>query len=255
MRILSKAAGLAMILLFFSVYRVISQQPVQAVIRELVGTVEIKHATSEIWEAASRGQTITGDTTISTGFRSTVVIAFGDSVLTMRPLTRLTLIELFRAQENERLDLNLQTGRVKAEVKAPEGGRTEFVVRSPNATSSVRGTIFEFDTINIEVREGTVEFSGVLGVTHLIDAIGFSQVNEITGRASTPHRYAAGISPEPPVASEPSTPIQVSAPPPHTPSPVPSEPPSDPSPSGPGGTSGGSSGNDGRVDFPIDIVF
>ena len=154
----------------------------QAVVRNLAGTVEIKRAGSETWENAQAGQTLGGETVISTGFRSTAVISFGNSVLTVKPLTRLSITELARLQDAEKVELNLQTGRVRAEITPSEAGRNEFVVRSTNATSSVRGTVFEFDTVNLLVLEGTVEFEGSSGPPFLIDAIGSTFVDERNGR-------------------------------------------------------------------------
>ena len=256
-KVLFSAAFLAVILIFIAVPCIVAQQPVQAVIKELAGTVEIKYAGSEIWEAASRGQTLAGDTTISTGFRSTAVITIGDSILTVRPLTRLTLTELTRNQDNEKVELNLQSGRVKADVKPPEGGKTEFVVKSPNSTSSVRGTVFEFDTINIEVYEGTVQFSGLLGSTYMLDAVGYSRVDELTSWASPPSKYAEGLRPEIPYESDP---IKTPAQPPNTSSPTttpnpgsqPSNPGSQPPYSPPSSTPGG---DDGLVDFTPIVTF
>ena len=187
---------------------VFSQQPVQAVIRELAGTVEIKQVNSEAWEAASQGQLLAWDTAISTGFRSTAVIVLGDSLVTLRPLTRISIMELSQNQGNEKVELNLQSGRVRADVKAPERGQTEFVIRSPHATNSVRGTVFEFDTLELTVLEGTVEFSGisggVSGTSFLVDAGGYSRLDEYTGRVSSPAAGAASaLWLDPPIASEP----------------------------------------------------
>ena len=231
-----RAGGFAVVLFIFSVSGISAQQPVQAVIREMVGTVEVRYASSETWENASRGQRLEGDTAISTGFRSTVVIALGDSLITVRPLTRLTLTELSRNQGNEKAELNLQTGRVKADIRAPEGGKTEFTVRSSNSTSSVRGTVFEFDTLNLAVREGTVEFRGGSGFTHLVDAGGSSQIDERSGRASLPTASGtAALGPELPIASDPTLPApkpSVTPPgPPSKPAPPAASPPSNP-PSG-----------------------
>jgi len=263
-RLLSKIKCLAIVFFIISNPGIFAQQAAEAVIREMVGTVEVKYAASETWVTASRGQNLALDTTISTGFRSTVVIAMGDSLITVRPLTRLTLTELSRNQDNEKVELNLQTGRVKADVKAPEGGKTEFVINSPNSTSSVRGTVFEFDAFNLFVREGTVEFKGGSGFMHLVDAGGYSQIDERTGRASPPTTgrpggatitAAPGLSPELPIASDPIQPTpqlpdpvpDPVQPPADPPSDTPSNPPSNPPPySGPTGPSGG---GDGTVGF------
>ena len=187
-------------LLLFAVPGVFAQQ---AVIRELAGTVELKQAGSTAWTAASRGATLSGDTVISTGFKSTALIAVGDSLITVRPLTRLSLSELSRTQNIETVTLNLQTGRVRAEVKAAEGSRTDFTVRSSAATASVRGTVFEFDTYNLSVNEGTVEFNGSAGNPVLVDAGGMSFLNDRTGQAAPPDEvFITELRPELPLGAE-----------------------------------------------------
>ena len=158
----------------------------QAVIQDFAGTVEIKQANSEVWENAQRGQTLTGDMMISTGFRSTALIALGDSVVTVRPLTRLAITELSRSQNAEKVEINLQAGRVRAEVNAPANGEVDFTVHSSAATASVRGTVFEFDTLNLSVAQGTVEFAGTRGVPVLVDTAGYSHVAESGGRPEAP---------------------------------------------------------------------
>jgi hypothetical protein len=132
----------------------------QAVIRELSGTVEVKASNAAAWSPASRGQTITRDTLVSTGFKSSALIAIGNSTLTVQPLTRLSLEELTLAGGSEKVSLSLRTGRVRANVKPPAEGKTDFTVRSPSATASVRGTVFEFNGIDLRVDEGRVHFTG-----------------------------------------------------------------------------------------------
>jgi hypothetical protein len=228
-------------------------QQIQAVIRELAGTVEFMKGASGIWEPASRGQILTGDSALSTGFKSTAVIAFGSSLVTMRPLTRLSLTELSKINETEKVELNLQTGRVRNDVKAPEGGKTEFVIRSSRATSSVRGTVFEFDTTSLQVLEGTVDYKGTAGAPQLIDAIGYSSINEQTGRPSLPKQEElAVLTPELPIATEF---IPVSAAPPDETTAPP--PPNPGSPSNPSSPSNPASPQDdpGFLGHPVDVTF
>jgi hypothetical protein len=45
-------------------------------------------------------------------------------------------------------------------VKPPLGGKTDFTVRSPIATASVRGTVFDFDGSRLLVEEGRVYLAG-----------------------------------------------------------------------------------------------
>jgi ferric-dicitrate binding protein FerR (iron transport regulator) len=127
-----------------------------AFFREVSGTVEIRAPGSAAWASAARGDRIEKNTLISTGFRSTAVVVLGNSVITVRPLTRLSLDEIIRNQNEEQVNVSLQTGRIRAEVNPPSGGKTDFTVRSPTATASVRGTVFEVDTENLRVDEGRV---------------------------------------------------------------------------------------------------
>jgi hypothetical protein len=131
----------------------------EAYIREYTGTVEVQRPGSS-WIAAAAGMPITGNTRISTGLKSTAVIEAGNSTLLLRPLTRLTLEEVRKLQGDEDVRFYLQSGRVRADVHPPAGGTTNFTVRSPIATASVRGTSFEFDGVNLRTREGLVHLIG-----------------------------------------------------------------------------------------------
>ena len=174
----------------------------EAVIKELNGTVEIKKPGSAVWETAAQGQTITGDTTISTGFKSGALISFGSSLLTVRPLTRLTLTEISRIAGTETINVNLQTGRVRADVTPPAGARGSYSVQGPIATASVRGTVFEIDTHTLSVIEGAVEFKGTSGSPVVIYAGGYSRIDERTGRPALPEQtLSAALEPELPIAS------------------------------------------------------
>jgi len=134
-------------------------------IRELTGNVYLKPVGSSVFIAAKAGDTIALDTIVSTGFKSTAVIAAGCSVITMRPLTRLSLAENF--------SLNLQTGSI--EVNIPEGA-SDCIVQSSGATAKVRGTNFEFDTANIKVNEGTAVYYGAFGPAVMVKTGGKSSI-------------------------------------------------------------------------------
>ncbi|MCL2760011.1 MAG: FecR domain-containing protein [Treponema sp.] len=125
-------------------------------IRELTGDVELKHTGAAAFVSAAAGDSVAANTVISTGFRSTAVI-------TVRPLTRLTLAEIQSSENAENVNVNLQTGRVRVEVKPPAGTRTTLSVQSPSATASVRGTILEMDPNNLETIEGKVVYKGRRG--------------------------------------------------------------------------------------------
>jgi hypothetical protein len=137
------------------------------VIREINGgDVYLKPAGSSVFTAAKVGDVIANNTIVSTGFKSSAVIAANNSVITVRPLTQLTL--------EENIKVNLQTGRVK--VDTPVGTTNNSTVQSTHATASVRGTNYEFDTVSVKVNEGKAVFSGVSGTAAMVKTGGKSSI-------------------------------------------------------------------------------
>ena len=169
------------------------------VIKEMAGTVEIKRAGAAAFVAAKVGDTIAKDTIVSTGFKSSALITVGSTVLTVRPLTRLTLAEISASAGTETINVNLQTGRVRVDVEPPAGTRTNTSVQGPSATASVRGTSFEFDTYTVTVLEGTVAFQGTTGGAMMVGAGGTSEVTP-SGRTADPVVTSAAELTPPPYA-------------------------------------------------------
>jgi hypothetical protein len=97
-----------------------AQSP-QAVIREITGTVELKSGETGDWIPAKPGDILAASVIISTGFRSTAILAVGNSTLTVRPVTRLNLEELISQNAVETISVGLRTGRIRAEVTPPAG--------------------------------------------------------------------------------------------------------------------------------------
>jgi len=143
---------------------------ITGVIRELAGEVELKRTETSAFIKAKAGDTVAADTVISTGFKSTAIIDIGGSSITVRPLTRLSLAEIQSVSDTEMLNVKLQTGRIKVDVKPPAGTKANCTIQSPSATASVRGTSFEFDTFNLKVYEGGVAFKGGKGMSILVPA-------------------------------------------------------------------------------------
>jgi len=151
-----KRITIAMLLINTAVL-VFAQAP-RAFIREMSGTVELQTQGSTAWTPARLNEPIRESTIISTGIRSTAVIAVGNSTLTVQPLTRISLEALTNREQTETVNLNLNTGRLRLDVKPPAGGQTSVSVQSPSTTASVRGTVFDLDTTAIRVHEGAVSF-------------------------------------------------------------------------------------------------
>ena len=174
-------------------------QNYQAVIKDFTGKVEIKNAGDNAWKEAKKGDVLQKNTLISTGFKSTAILTIGNSTLTVKPLTRLSLEEIARADNAEEVKVYLSAGRVRADVTPPAGGRTDFSVRSPSATASVRGTSFEFDSVSLKVIGGKVNFAGRSGKSMDVSAGETSQVSDSGGAASAPQETVATAAPAMPV--------------------------------------------------------
>ena len=135
---------------------------VRATVQSVNGKVEIRPQGGG-WQAASEGQRIARGSTISTGFNSRATLRLADSILEVEPLTRMTLEDLVETTDTVSTDVFVRVGRTRANVQSAEGVRSDFRMRSPITTASVRGTQFTFDTKRTEVSEGTVTVANFLG--------------------------------------------------------------------------------------------
>ncbi len=140
-----------------------------ASVLRLTGKVEVL-GPGGAWVPATVGQEIALGMTISTGFRSQAVLAVGSSQLSVLALTRLTIEELIQTQTGESTTLNLDTGKVRAQVRSAPGQTADFKLRSPVSTAAVRGTDFYFDGFRLDVIEGVVEFFNRVGQSQYVAA-------------------------------------------------------------------------------------
>ena len=180
------------------------------VIKEMSGTVELKSANAADFTAAKAGDLVKQDTVVSTGFKSTALIEIGSTIITVRPLTRLTLKEIRASLESETLNVSLQTGRVRIDVKPPAGSKATTTISTPTATASVRGTSFELDARNLYVISGKVLFKGTQGVYTLITTGSESSIDE-KGAAENPLAFgnAAYLPPMPVGTQANASPISI----------------------------------------------
>jgi len=192
--------GIIAVVLMLAALSAFSQN---GVIKELSGTVELKKAGSTVFVATKAGDVVNQDTVVSTGFKSTALIEIGSTVIMVRPLTRLTLTEIRASLESETLSVNLQSGRVRVDVKPPAGTKASTTVTSPSATASVRGTSFELDTRNLYVISGNVLFKGTRGTATLVTT-GTNSVMDQNGGAVNPLVLGdADYKPKMPVGTQP----------------------------------------------------
>ena len=173
------------------------------VIRELSGTVEIKNAGASDFVPASAGAVVSQNTIISTGFKSMALVEVGSTIISVRPLTRLTLTEIRASQGQETLNVNLAAGRVRVDVNPPAGTRASMAVVGPSATASCRGTGFEFDTRNVSVHQGVVDFNGNSGYVVQVGAGSFTGVTPYDKTAGP--QYGSNMNPQAPYGYDPAS--------------------------------------------------
>ena len=133
-------------------------------VTSVTGKVELR-IPGEAWRPVEVGTIVPVQATLSTGFNSQAELEVGPAILQVRPLTRLSIEELIAQEDSVESELNLQVGRIRAELRTTEGVRSEFRVRSPIATAAVRGTSFEFDGVNIQVDTGSVQLANQFNET------------------------------------------------------------------------------------------
>jgi len=172
------------------------------VIKQLSGQVELKRAGETAYVPARAGDQVSENTVVSTGFRSFAVIEVGGTSIHVQPITRLTLTEIRAIDTEESLQMHLRAGSVRVDVTPPAGSRSHTTIQSPNASASVRGTSFYFDTRNLRVTQGTVLFNGNRGYTIQVNA-GSGTAVGWNGTASAP-QYISDYQDTSPVGWEPS---------------------------------------------------
>jgi len=138
-----------------------------ALVKSVSGKVEYRTA-SDAWKTASEGMKIPIGATVSTGFDSHAVLEIGTASLEVASLTRMTIGELVERNGVVKTELRLQVGKVKAKVNKVEGIQNDFTLKSPVTTASVRGTQFDFDSVNLGVSDGIVLMTDLYGQTMLV---------------------------------------------------------------------------------------
>ena len=133
-------------------------------VKQIQGKVEIKNSQSG-WVKAEKGMKVSPGSLISTGFKSDAVIELDNSEIYIKQLTRMSIENLSRKQNTVNTKLNLQLGRIKADVKSSKGLKHDFTVRTPVSTAAVRGTIFNSGLRKIIVDNGRISYTNRIGQT------------------------------------------------------------------------------------------
>lgn len=108
------------------------------VVMEVLGKVEKQVDNS--WVALKKGDILVPGDIVSTGFKSEAVISIGESVITVKALTRMTIEQLYEKNKNHVSSVYLDVGSISADVKPVTDKRVGFTVKTPAVTASVRGT-------------------------------------------------------------------------------------------------------------------
>ncbi len=182
----------------------------KAVFESVEGKVEYRAAAGSAWREASPGDAIPRGGSISTGFNSQAVIALGsDSVVTAKPLTRLTLEELLAKEGAVNTDLFLDVGGLRAEVNSSEGVEHDFTIRSTQSTASVRGTVIEGDGGSWQTERGTLVVSSSMGQQVTVTKGQSTQVSQsgppAAPQAAKEKAVQVSTSPKPPRPAPPAS--------------------------------------------------
>lgn len=141
----------------------------QGVIDSVSGTVRI-HQADGSWELAEVGDLVEDGMALSTGFDASAVVALGASRITVDPIAYVQFSELAQDGTEDRATMDLSFGRVRSRVRDTEGRSTDFEVRSPVSTATVKGTDFLYDGSRLEVLEGDVALQNSIGQSHSVRA-------------------------------------------------------------------------------------
>lgn len=153
---MKKSIKLLSILLFFVVYS-FSAFALEGKVISTSGKVELLDGGT--WISLQEGDIIEKGAVISTGFRSSAIISIKKSEFKLGPLTRITIEDLVSSQEDDTTQLFIDSGSIDANVNPDSGKRVGFKVRSPVATASVRGTIFNLNCAgDLRVERGAIAF-------------------------------------------------------------------------------------------------
>lgn len=115
-------------------------------IEEEIGDVQVKYGNEDEWKPAEQGMQLTEKCELKTGTDSTAVLLLDENGASGRvdvsPNTHLRITELQEEEDAKRTMLDLALGQVLVQAEKLKG-KSSFQVRTPTATTSVRGTVYQ----------------------------------------------------------------------------------------------------------------
>lgn len=158
-----------------------ARAPLIVTIIQVEGSVEVRLPGEGDWKPAAVDMTLPASSELSTGFASRAAFRTPEGVvLLVRPLTQLKIGAAYREEDVSRLEVELKIGKVRAEASHLTG-ESDLRVRTPRLTASVRGTVFEFQSL-----AHRDSLFGVEGTTRGTDPSGLAR--DLHARDSTNER-------------------------------------------------------------------
>ena len=115
-----------------------------ATVISVTGKAE-KLISPDTWQALSVGDVLSKGDTVSTSFKTELILKINNDTVTVSSLTRVTIQQLASTASKNETSLFISSGSIKASVNPTDNKREDFTVSSPVATASVRGTSFSFN--------------------------------------------------------------------------------------------------------------
>ncbi|MDP4000741.1 MAG: FecR family protein [bacterium] len=128
------------------------------------------------WEDANTNMRLEDGDEISTGPDSIITLQFPDgTIMQVSELTQVRVGFLLSEGNAVRAEIQLKIGKVAAKVNPKKTSFTDFTIKSPIATASVRGTIFgviyhDNTGMRVMVEEGSVEVTTNDGKSQKVSA-------------------------------------------------------------------------------------
>lgn len=142
------------LILLVAVCSICAVSALDAQVKNVTGKVEVQKDGS--WVPLKEGDVLAKGAMVSTGFKSSADLKINDAIVTLGPLTRMTVQQLVEDNTIDETSLFMDSGSVKADINRESGKRVNFKISSPVATASVRGTTLTMRGNTVTCSNGSV---------------------------------------------------------------------------------------------------